>query len=74
MRYFLSKNNAHVSSRLATQLKRENGLGEPETYQELKRNIQVKRAALGDTIDRLRRNDKRIVGYGATSKSTTVTV
>jgi methylation protein EvaC len=76
MRYMLApKGSRVVSKSVDQQLAKEAalGLGQPETYQRFKRNCECSRAALMQTLDRLRADGKRVVGYGATSKSTTVT-
>jgi len=49
------------------------GLGRPETYQRFREACERSRAQLRDLLDDLRRQGRRIAGYGATSKSTTVT-
>jgi methylation protein EvaC len=52
---------------------REPGLERPETYLRFKQNCERSRDRLMTLLNGLRRDGKRIVGYGATSKSTTVT-
>jgi methylation protein EvaC len=49
------------------------GLHRPEAYQRFRRNIEQSRDDLIELLYDLRRQEKRVVGYGATSKSTTVT-
>lgn len=49
------------------------GLGRPETYQRFRAACERSRGQLRDLLDDLRRQGRRIAGYGATSKSTTVT-
>ena len=49
------------------------GFGRPETYQRFREACERSRMQLRDLIDDLRRQGRRIAGYGATSKSTTVT-
>jgi methylation protein EvaC len=49
------------------------GLSKRETYDELHRNIQRSREELLKLLRDLKQQGKRVVGYGATSKSTTVT-
>ena len=51
----------------------EQGLDRAETYAGFKRNCENSRARLMDVLNELRSKGKRVVGYGATSKSTTVT-
>lgn len=52
---------------------REMGLDRPATFEELRRRIEASRDALTALLRSLRGSGHRIVGYGATSKSTTVT-
>jgi len=49
------------------------GLHRQETYDRLRRNIERARGDLMELLHDLRRQGKRVVGYAATSKSTTVT-
>lgn len=49
------------------------GLGAAATYQRLRQHIEQSRVQLIGLLQDLRARGKRIVGYGATSKSTTVT-
>jgi methylation protein EvaC len=76
MRYALSPKGSHpVSKKVDEQLAKETALGldRPETYQRFKANCESSRTALMQTLEHLRAQGKRVVGYGATSKSTTVT-
>ena len=75
MRYTLArKGSRQVSKRVADQLAKESALGldRMETYLRFKANCEGSRRALIHTLERLRSGGKRVVGYGATSKSTTV--
>jgi methylation protein EvaC len=75
MRYTLApKGSRQVSGKVNEQLAKEAALGldRAETYLEFKANCENSRAALIQTLERLRSQQKRVVGYGATSKSTTV--
>jgi methylation protein EvaC len=75
MRYTLApKGSRRVSKKVNEQLAKEAGLrlDRMETYLQFRANCENSRAVLMRTLERLRRHDKRIVGYGATSKSTTV--
>jgi methylation protein EvaC len=49
------------------------GLRQPETFDQLRRNIERSRDELVVLLRDLKRQGKRVVGYAATSKSTTVT-
>jgi methylation protein EvaC len=76
MRYvFAPKGSRPVSPRVGDQLAKEKaqGLDRAETYRRFKGNCERSRTLLMQTLEDLRRQDKRVVGYGATSKSTTVT-
>jgi methylation protein EvaC len=76
MRYTLGHKGRHtVSPRVGEQLEKERaqGLDRAETYGRFKQSCERSRALLMQTLDDLRKQEKRVVGYGATSKSTTVT-
>lgn len=76
MRYVVANKNARpVSPAVAAQRAREDSLGLklPETYVGLRRNIERSRDELLALLQDLKAQGKRVVGYGATSKSTTVT-
>jgi methylation protein EvaC len=76
MRYTLApKGSRRATARVAEQLAKERtqGLDKAETYQRFKQNCENSRARLMQALDELRGQAKRVVGYGATSKSTTVT-
>lgn len=75
MRYSLApKGSQEVSQKVDEQLAKEAvlGLDRSETYLQFKAKCEYSRATLMRTLERLRGQDKRVVGYGATSKSTTV--
>ncbi|MGN6716424.1 MAG: methyltransferase domain-containing protein [Candidatus Binatia bacterium] len=75
MRYTLApKGSRKVSKNVDEQLAKEAALGleRSETYLKFKNNCETSRSGLTQTLERLRGQGKRIVGYGATSKSTTV--
>jgi methylation protein EvaC len=76
MRYTLAPRGSRPAmARVAEQLAKERaqGLDKAETYLEFKRNCENSRTSLLQTLNQLRTQGKRVVGYGATSKSTTVT-
>jgi methylation protein EvaC len=76
MRYTLAPQGSRpVSQRVAEQLAKESGQGldKPETYMQFRKNCETSRARLMQTLEDARKQGKRVVGYGATSKSTTVT-
>ena len=76
MRYVIAHKGARpVSAAVERQRAKERQLGleQPATYQRLSRNIERSRDELMDLLRDLKKAGKRVVGYGATSKSTTVT-
>jgi methylation protein EvaC len=76
MRYTIRHRGAGpVSPRVHAQLQREQraGLDRDETYADLRRRIEASRDELVALLRQARNEGKRVVGYGATSKSTTVT-
>lgn len=75
MRYVLAKNGRRTKTQQvekAIAREREQGLGRAETYDRFRGRCEGSRKALVDLIRRLRADGRRVVGYGATSKSTTV--
>ncbi len=76
MRYvFAPQGSRPVAPRVGEQLAKESaqGLDKADTYRRFKENCEKSRAGLMQALESLRREGKRVVGYGATSKSTTVT-
>ena len=76
MRYTVRHQGAGpISPRVAAQLLRERelGLDRDGTFIDLRRRIEASRDELVALLRRARGEGKRVVGYGATSKSTTVT-
>jgi methylation protein EvaC len=75
MRYAVGHKGAHeVQPAVARQREEEKkmGLATREAYQTFSRNVDASRQALLTFIAQLKKEGRRIVGYGATSKSTTV--
>jgi methylation protein EvaC len=75
MRYVLARRGARpVSPKVAAQRERENALGLhlPATYDRFRRNCEHSREQLMSLLRELKAQGKRVVGYGATSKSTTI--
>jgi len=75
MRYVLAHKNAKkVSAAVKRQLDKEKELGLhlPETYQRFHSNVKKSREQLVGLLTDLKKQGKRIVGYAATSKSTTI--
>lgn len=76
MRYVIAHQGARQASpAVAAQRSKEQaiGLDKPETYENLRQNIERSRDNLMALLHDLKRKGERVVGYGATSKSTTVT-
>jgi methylation protein EvaC len=77
MRYVIARKGAYEISRaVADQKAKEDALGlkDLETFHGFRRNVEASRAALMRTLEELKAQGRRVVGYGATSKSTTVTM
>jgi methylation protein EvaC len=75
MRYVIARKGMRpVSERVAMQLEKEKelGLDKPATYATFRKNCERSRDSLVSLLKRLRQQDKRVVGYAATSKSTTI--
>lgn len=75
MRYALCRRGKRpVAASVATLLAREQamGLGRLETYDAFRQNCEDRRKRLIRLLTELRKAGKRIVGYAATSKSTTI--
>ena len=76
MRYVFAPEGSHpVAPAVGALLEQERrqGLHEAATYDRFRRNCEASRTALRELLETLRRDGKRVAGYGATSKSTTVT-
>jgi methylation protein EvaC len=75
MRYTLApKGSRPVSAEVGAMLAREQeqNLDWPECYSQFRANCERSRAQLMEVLEDLRAKGRRVVGYGATSKSTTV--
>jgi len=75
MRYFIGRRGRHVPTDVvAKQLDKEAALGlnQPETFESFKSDCERSRHDLVAMLEKLRGDGARVVGYGATSKSTTV--
>jgi methylation protein EvaC len=76
MRYAIGHRGARpISPAVTAQRKKETAMGlqRGETFEQLRSNIERSRDDLQALLSDLKQQGKRIVGYGATSKSTTVT-
>jgi methylation protein EvaC len=75
MRYFIGHKGVRVPSKEAVdQLAKEKklGLDKPETYTKFRENCEKSKVDLKKLLTDLKIQGKRIAGYGATSKSTTI--
>jgi methylation protein EvaC len=75
MRYIVSHQGAHpISPRVLTYLQKEKamGLNKPAVYDEFRKKVEDSRHALMTLLHDIKKMCKRIVGYAATSKSTTI--
>ena len=75
MRYLLApKGSHHVSNNVDDLLQKEQkqGLHKTETYDQFRQNCETSRKDLKELLEDLKQKGQRVVGYGATSKSTTV--
>ena len=76
MRYVLGHKGAHpISQAVLAQREKEKALGldRPETYERFRKNVENSKKELMRILTELKGQGKRVVGYAATSKSTTVT-
>jgi methylation protein EvaC len=76
MRYIIGHKGAHPITPAVTKQKekeRSLGLQQRETYDRFRKNVEKSRDELMKILNKLKKEGKRVVGYGATSKSTTVT-
>ena len=76
MRYVVARQGMWpIQPNVSEHLARETALGlmHASTYEQFKQRVYRSREELHALLSELRRNGKRVVGYGATSKSTTVT-
>jgi len=76
MRYVIAhQNTRQISPAVADQCLEEKRLGLhlPETFEKLRNNINNSRTKLMEMLTDFKKQNKRVVGYAATSKSTTVT-
>lgn len=75
MRYVLGRQGQHPISRAVTERiawEQSRGLDRPETFQKFARACEASREELVALLKKLKASGKKVVGYAATSKSTTV--
>jgi methylation protein EvaC len=76
MRYYISHKGSHApSSSVMTQIDKENmlGLHQRKTYELFRKSVEKSKDQLKQLLLNLKNEKRRVVGYAATSKSTTVT-
>jgi len=76
MRYCIARKGAkRVTEAVSARMAREEamGMGRQETYDRFRRNVERSREELIGLLRDMKAKGKRVAGYGATSKSTTVT-
>lgn len=76
MRYVIARRGARPAApAVEAQCAKERALGldDARTFERFRRNVEASRDRLETLLRELRNDGKRVVGYGATSKSTTVT-
>jgi len=76
MRYIIARKDAYQVSEVVLAQKtreRELGLNDMGTYHNFRRNVEASRDTLMTALRDLKSRGRRVIGYGATSKSTTVT-
>lgn len=76
MRYVIAHKGAHPKKPSVAEYKAKEkalGIDKPETYARLRKNIEKSRDDLMKVLRDLKLKGERVVGYGATSKSTTIT-
>lgn len=75
MRYVLAHKGAYQVNASVEQIiakERQQGLDKIETYKRFATNVEKSKSDLVDLLSKLKAQGKRIAGYGATSKSTTI--
>lgn len=76
MRYFIArKGSREIGSAVGKQILFEKGLklDRMDTYVQFRKNVETSREQLMQLLNQMKNEGKRVVGYAATSKSTTVT-
>ena len=75
MRYFITHKGSHKISKNVHQIlenEEKNGFKDPTTYIRFKNNCEQSKKDLVSLLEKIKSEKKRVVGYGATSKSTTI--
>lgn len=75
MRYYIARKGAFTPSENVSSLiknEKELGLDNANTFENFRKNVEKSRDDLVGLLEKLKNEGKRVVGYGATSKSTTV--
>ena len=75
MRYIIAPNGSkNITHNVKKILNEEDfkGLNSPKRYDHFKKQCELSRENLKNTLEKMKENKKRVIGYGATSKSTTI--
>ena len=75
MRYYIARKGAYEPSKdvsILIEKEKKQGLDNAETFNQFRQNVEKSRDDLVALLKKLKTEGKRVVGYGATSKSTTV--
>lgn len=75
MRYVLARKGARIVKPIVAEIlekEKQQGLCDPKTYQQFKANCEMSKKKLVDSLKACKALGKKVVGYAATSKSTTV--
>jgi methylation protein EvaC len=76
IRYTLARSSRRTPTPAVGELlaeERARGLAEPETFERFRRDVERVRGDLVDLLNKIRADGRRVVGYGAPGKCTTVT-
>ncbi len=75
MRYILSKKGSYKAEKIVGEFllkEKKMGLDSPKTYEKFRKNCEKSRNDLIKILEEEKKNNNRVVAYGATSKSTTI--
>jgi len=75
MRYILAKKGSYKAEKIVDEFllkEKKIGLDSPETYEKFRKNCEKSRDDLIKILEEEKKNNNRVVAYGATSKSTTI--
>ena len=76
IRYYIkkrhSKHKINISTKKQKQIEIKNGLHKLSTYKKFRDRVMSSKAKLIKLLDKINKNNKKIIGYGATAKAVTV--